>query len=56
MKIKCIHRLSIDLKGCNGFGKRFTPKKSFCIFPDYENNYIDHYQHKSTEEFVEKLK
>ena len=54
--IKSVHTLDNNLKICNGFGKIFKPKKSFCIVPDYETNFIDHYQHKSTEEFVEKLK
>ena len=55
MKIKCIHRLSIDLKGCNGFGEEIEligieTKKS-----DFEYYYIDHYYCKSTEEFIDKV-
>ena len=45
-----------NLKICDGFGKIITLKRFYCPVPDYESNFIDHYQHKSTEEFIEKLK
>ena len=44
-----------NLKICDGFGKIIKLKKFYCPVPDYEFNFIDHYQHKSTEEFIEKL-
>ena len=55
IRIKSVHILNNKLKICNGFGNFFKPKKSFCKIPDFQYYYIDHYQHKSTEEFVEKL-
>ena len=37
------------------FGNLIKLNKFYCPSPDFEFNYIDHYQNKSTEEFVEKL-
>ena len=56
IKIKSVHSLDNKLKICDGFGKVFIPTKFYCQIPDFEFNYIHHYQHKSTEEFVEKLR
>ena len=53
--IKSVHSLDEKLKKCDGFGNVIILKKFYCPTPDFEFNYIDHYQHKSTEEFVEKL-
>ena len=55
IKIKSVHTLDEKLKICDGFGKVISLKKFYCPAPDYEYNFIDHYQHKSTEEFIEKL-
>ena len=54
--IKSVHTLDENLKICDGFGKIITLNRFYCPVPDYEFNFIDHYQHKSTEEFIEKLK
>ena len=50
------HLLDGNLKRCNGFGNIITTHKIFCKTPDYKYNYIDHFQFKSTEEFVQKVK
>ena len=55
INIKSVHTLDEKLKICDGFGNLIVPKKFYCQNPDFEFNFIDHYQHKSTEEFVEKL-
>ena len=49
------HILNKYLKICDGFGNLFKPNKFYCKVPDFKFNFIDHYQFKSTEEFVEKL-
>ena len=56
IRITSTHVLDKKLKICDGFGHLFIPKKFYCIVPDFKFNYIEHYQYKSTEEFVEKLK
>ena len=56
ISIKSVHTLDENLKICDGFGKIIKPTRFYCPVPDYEFNFIDHYQHKSTEEFIEKLK
>ena len=55
IKIKCIHRLSIDLSGCNGFGQEIKLIGIETNKSDYEYYYIDHYYCKSTEEFINKV-
>ena len=50
------HILDANLKRCNGFGNIITTHRLFCNIPDYKYNYIDHFQFKSTEEFVQKVK
>ena len=53
--IDCPHKLTLNLTGCNGFGKpqfiRFINSRN----SDFSFYYIDHYYSKSLEEFVEKL-
>lgn len=51
-----IHKISLKIKGCNGFGKIAKIKGNRNIEPDYKYYYINHYYSKSTEEFTEKLK
>ena len=55
MKIKCMHRLSINIEGCNGFGKKIKLIGIQTNNSDYEYYYIDHYYCKSTEEFINKV-
>jgi len=55
IQIKSVHTLDDKLIKCDGFGKVIMLKKFYCPVPDFEFNFIDHYQHKSTEEFVEKI-
>ena len=45
----------MKIKRCNGFGQIFKPIGNNCKIPDYIYYYIDHYQFKSTEEFVNKI-
>ena len=53
--INCIHRLTVKIKGCDGFGRRSKLKNKETIRPDYEYYYIKHYYSKSLEEFIEKI-
>ena len=55
IKIKSCHLLDLMINRCNGFGKIFKPRGNNCKIPDYNYYYIDHYQFKSTEEFVNKI-
>ena len=50
------HILDGKLKRCNGFGDIITLHFLSCKVPDYKYNYIDHFQFKSTDEFVQKVK
>ena len=54
-KIECIHRLFLDIQGCNGFGKKMELYGIETNESDYKYYYIDHYYCKSTEEFIEKV-
>jgi hypothetical protein len=54
--ITLLHRLTLKIRGCDGFGNLIKLKGIRAINPDYENYYINHYYGKSVEEFVEKLK
>lgn len=55
MIIECIHRLKIDLKGCDGFGRKMKLIGIETDKCDYEYYYIDHFYCKSTEEFIDKV-
>ena len=55
IKINSCHLLDKNIIRCNGFGNIFKSLGIFCIIPDYNNYYIDHYQFKSTEELINKL-
>ena len=51
----CVHTINHNLKNCDGFGK---PAKIIDIVSetsDFEYYYIDHYNFKSTEEFIDKV-
>ncbi len=54
--ISLVHRLSLKIKGCDGFGKKANLKGILAIKPDYEYFYINHYYGKSVDEFIEKLR
>ena len=51
-----VHRLSLKIKGCDGFGRISKLDGIRSKYPDYKYYYINHYYGKSLEEFVEKLK
>ena len=53
--IKCLHKLTTKLKGCNGFGNPEVISGFHTYNSDFRFYYIDHYYSKSLEEFVEKL-
>ena len=55
IKISSCHLLDKKIQRCNSFGNNFKPSNIFCKVPDYNNYYIDHFQFKSTEEFINKL-
>ena len=55
LTIDCIHRLSYNLKACNGFGKEMKFLSIYTDKCDYEYYFIDHYYCKSTEEFIDKI-
>ena len=55
LKIDCIHRLTLKIKGCDGYGNKMELIGIETNNSDYENYYIDHYYCKSTEEFIDKI-
>ena len=55
IKIKSTHLLDRMIQRCNGFGKKFKSLGINCNIPDFSFYYIDHFQYKSTEEFINKI-
>ena len=53
--INCVHKLTLNLKGCDGFGNPQVIRFIDTHNSDFTYYYIDHYYSKSVEEFVEKL-
>ena len=56
IQIKCLHRLTSQINGCDGYGRKSQIRGIKTMNPDYENYYINHYFGKSLEEFIEKVK
>jgi hypothetical protein len=53
---KSVHTQDQKIPKCNGFGNIINITQIlFCERPDYKYFYIDHFQHKSTEEFASKI-
>lgn len=55
IKIRSVHSLNHNLQSCDGFGNYVKNKGPFASHPDFRNYYIDHYNFKSTEEFIKKI-
>lgn len=55
LNIHSVHIIDRNIIKCNGFGNIITLTNRFCKNPDYKYNYIDHYQFKSTEEYIRKM-
>ena len=55
IKIQCIHTLNHNLKNCDGFGNPTKIVGISCETSDFEYYYIDHYNFKSTQEFIDKV-
>lgn len=55
IKIKCVHTLNSKLKSCDAFGNIRKVNGIITSQPDFRNFYIDHYNFKSTEEFIKKI-
>ena len=55
IEINCIHTLNHNLKSCDGFGNRTKILGISCEISDFEYYYIDHYNFKSTQEFIDKV-
>ena len=55
IKINCVHSLNSKLKICDGFGNIKQFNGIITSQPDFINYYIDHYNFKSTEEFINKI-
>ena len=50
------HSLDIKIPKCNGFGNMIKLERiRYCSKPDFKYYYINHYQYKSTEEFINKI-
>ena len=49
------HILDPYKERCDGFGNIIKTQSFHCKVPDFKYNYIDHYQFKSTQEFVDKI-
>ena len=55
IEINNLYKLTDNLKGCDGNGNSVILNGNEIIEKDFENNYIDYYWCKSTEEFVKKI-
>ena len=55
IKIKNVHFLDHRLKNCDGFGNPAKIIYIICETSDFEYYYIDHYNFKSTQEFIDKV-
>ena len=58
IKFKTSHWLDRRIKGCNSFGEVVKPTQGYKMINDikiFNNNYIDHYCFKSTEEYISKI-
>ena len=55
IEIKDVHNLYNTYKNCDGFGKPAKINGISCEISDFEYYYIDHYNFKSTEEFIDKI-
>ena len=55
IKINCVHSLNSKLKSYDGFGNIKKINGIITSQPDFRNYYIDHYNFKSTEEFINKI-
>jgi hypothetical protein len=55
IEINCIHTLNHNLKNCDGFGNPTKIVGISCERSDFEYYYIDHYNFKSTQEFIDKV-
>ena len=58
IEFKTSHWLDRRIKGCNSFGEVVKPTRRFKMINDikiFNNNYIDHYCFKSTEEYINKI-
>lgn len=58
IKFKTSHWLDRRIKGCNSFGEIVEPTQRLKMNNDikiFNNNYIDHYCFKSTEEYINKI-
>ena len=53
--INNIYKLSDNLNGCDGSGNKVIFNGNEININDFENNYIDYYWCKSTEEFINKI-
>lgn len=50
------HSLDLKIPKCNGFGNMIKLERiRYCTKPDFKYHYINHYQYKSTEEFINKI-
>ena len=55
IKINSVHTLNNNLKNCDGFGNPIKIVGISCLKSDFEYYYIDHYNFKSTQEFIDKV-
>ena len=60
IKIKSLHWLDRRIKGCNSYGKEIKPTKNIKMSLSFnelyiQDNYIDHYCFKSTQEYINKI-
>jgi hypothetical protein len=55
IKIRSVHSINHNLQSCDGFGNYVKDNGPFASHPDFRYYYIDHYNFKSTEEFIKKI-
>ena len=55
IQINCVHHLNEKLSTCDGFGRSQSEWGYFTNNLDFTYYYIDHYNFKSTEEFINKI-
>ena len=55
VQMNSCHSLDSKIIRCNSCGKIQNESGKYCKNPDFQNNFIDHYEFKSTEEYINKI-
>ena len=55
INMESCHFLDRKIIKCNSYGQIHNESGIYCKKPDFKNNFIDHYEFKSTEEYINKI-